>query len=67
MPQERRSRTNVNDTVERNTADDVAQPVDEEKIQQRAYERYRERGSQDGRDVEDWLEDERELLRESER
>ena len=32
----------------------------EERIRRRAYERYQQRGSDDGRDFEDWLEAERE-------
>jgi len=32
----------------------------EERIRQRAFERYQQRGSEDGRDFEDWLEAERE-------
>jgi hypothetical protein len=32
-----------------------------EQIAQRAYQRYVERGSEPGREVEDWLEAEREL------
>lgn len=33
----------------------------EEQIEQRAYELYLERGCEHGRDIEDWLEAEREL------
>ena len=32
-----------------------------DRVAQRAYERYVERGREDGRDMEDWLEAEREL------
>ena len=32
----------------------------EERIRQRAFERYQQRGAEDGRDFEDWLEAERE-------
>ena len=32
-----------------------------ERIAQRAYQRYEERGREDGRDLEDWLEAEREV------
>jgi|SRR5688572_5812418 len=32
----------------------------EERIRQRAYERYQQRGADDGRDFDDWLEAERE-------
>ena len=34
--------------------------IDRERIQRRAYERYQERGSDDGHDLDDWLEAERE-------
>ena len=33
----------------------------EDRIRQRAYERYQERGGEHGRDTDDWLEAEREL------
>jgi len=36
-------------------------PVEEERVAQRAYQRFEERGGEHGRDVEDWLEAEREL------
>jgi hypothetical protein len=36
--------------------------VDTERIARRAYERFEERGREHGRDLEDWLEAERELL-----
>ncbi len=36
----------------------------EEQIRQRAYEIYQRRGGQGGRDLDDWLEAERELRRE---
>jgi hypothetical protein len=35
--------------------------VDRERIAQRAYERFEARGREDGRDMDDWLEAEREL------
>ena len=34
----------------------------EEKIRQRAYELYEERGREDGHDVEDWLRAEEEIM-----
>jgi hypothetical protein len=39
----------------------VANPAREEEIKRRAYEIYLERGEEPGRDVEDWLQAEREL------
>jgi hypothetical protein len=36
---------------------------DPERIAERAYQKYIERGGSDGRDLEDWLEAERELAR----
>jgi len=33
----------------------------EQQIQQRAYERYEQRGRSDGHDLEDWLQAEREI------
>ena len=62
MAQERRRRSNANESTRPDRADDQA-PVrpDEESIRQRAYERFRERGSEHGRDFDDWLEAEREL------
>jgi hypothetical protein len=59
--QERRKRANVSQSIQRDTARDDAPRLDEDRIRQRAYERYRERGSEDGHDVDDWLEAEREL------
>ncbi len=38
---------------------------DRDRIQRRAYERYRERGGEDGRDQEDWYEAEREYRQQS--
>jgi hypothetical protein len=37
-----------------------------EQIEQRAYELYLERGGEDGRDLDDWLAAEKELMRPSE-
>ena len=39
----------------------VVNPAREEKIKRRAYEIYLERGEEPGRDLEDWLQAEREL------
>jgi hypothetical protein len=36
--------------------------LDEERIRRRAYEMYLERGGEPGRDLEDWLHAERELM-----
>jgi hypothetical protein len=58
---ERRKRSNVSQSIQPDTARDDAPRPDEDRIRQRAYERYRERGSEDGHDVDDWLEAEREL------
>ena len=60
MAQARRQRTTANTSSER--ADDRPMRRDEEGIRQRAYERFCERGSEHGRDLEDWLEAERELV-----
>jgi hypothetical protein len=43
----------------------VARPVDQDEISRRAYERYEERGREAGHDVDDWLEAERDLQRQS--
>jgi hypothetical protein len=37
------------------------QPIEFDRVAQRAYERYEARGRQDGGDMDDWLEAEREL------
>ena len=37
----------------------------EDRIRQRAYERYRERGGEHGHDMDDWFEAEREVERNS--
>ena len=39
----------------------VVNPAREEEIKRRAYEIYLERGEEPGRDLEDWLQSEREL------
>ena len=39
----------------------VVNPAREEEIKRRAYELYLERGEEPGRDLEDWLQAEREL------
>jgi len=59
MAQGRRQRTNADRSSER--ADDRPTSRDDEWIRQRAYERFCERGGEHGRDLEDWLEAEREL------
>lgn len=65
MAQERRRRVDPRGPIQRDEGQDsllASVPMDEERIRQRAYERYCERGCQDGNDMEDWLEAER-LLR----
>jgi hypothetical protein len=37
-------------------------PIDQDLVARRAYERYRLRGGEHGRDQEDWFEAERELI-----
>jgi hypothetical protein len=37
-------------------------PAPNDSVAQRAYQRYEERGREHGRDLDDWLEAERELL-----
>jgi hypothetical protein len=62
MAQERRRRLDANGATRLDRADDRAPArPDEETIRQRAYERFRERGGEHGRDFDDWLEAEREL------
>ena len=41
--------------------------ADEDLVARRAYQRYEERGREDGHDMEDWLEAEREVERSSAR
>jgi len=36
--------------------------IDQDLVAQRAYERYQQRGSEHGRDQQDWFEAERELI-----
>jgi hypothetical protein len=45
------------------SGDTTAQNGERERIAQRAYQLYVERGGNDGRDLDDWLEAERELAR----
>ena len=62
MAQDRRGRSSVSNPLESNQARDQSAPrLDEDTIRQRAFERYRERGYEDGRDLDDWLEAEREV------
>ena len=44
-----------------NTGDVMVADIDRDLVSQRAYERYVERGREDGQDLEDWLAAEREL------
>jgi len=64
MVQERkRTRSHVSEQIQRESArDNVPARIDEDRIRQRAYDRYCERGCEDGHDLDDWLEAER-LLR----
>jgi Protein of unknown function (DUF2934) len=49
-----------------NYATSEASAIDlEERIRRRAYELYERRGREDGRDTEDWLQAEAELVREN--
>jgi hypothetical protein len=41
---------------------DMTATIDRDRLAQRAYELYLARGGEDGRDLEDWLAAERELL-----
>ncbi len=45
------------------SGDTTAGTADREWIAERAYQLYMERGASDGRDLDDWLEAERELAR----
>lgn len=47
--------------------DPLAADRDRERIAERAYQLYMERGGRDGRDLDDWLEAERELARRRQR
>ena len=44
-----------------NSSLNATEPPDYQQIQIRAYELYRERGGEDGHDVEDWLQAEAEM------
>jgi hypothetical protein len=48
---------------ERRTQPSFTESRSDDRIAQRAYERYEARGREDGRDQEDWFEAERELQR----
>jgi hypothetical protein len=43
----------------------AGRPADREEVSRRAYQRYEERGRSAGHDVDDWLDAERDLRRES--
>ena len=63
MVQGRRKHSNVTESIQSESAhDDAPVRIDEERIRQRAHERYCERGCKDGHDMDDWLEAEQ-LLR----
>lgn len=49
-------------TRRREPGDTTAATADRDRIAQRAYELYMARGGDDGRDLDDWLEAERELV-----
>ena len=61
-----RNQTTVNTlpSAPQDSDDATAATIDRERIANRAYERYMERGGGDGQDLEDWLEAERELAQE---
>jgi len=62
MAQERRERSDANEVTRLDRAQARASvQADEGAIRQRAYDRFSERGGGHGRDLEDWLEAEREL------
>jgi outer membrane protein TolC len=44
-----------------NAGDTTAATIDRDELAQRAYELYLARGGEDGRDIDDWLNAEREL------
>jgi hypothetical protein len=50
---------------ERVRLSDSARSADRDEIARRAYERYEERGREHGHDLDDWLEAERDLQRQS--
>lgn len=47
--------------VPQNAGDIMVAEIDRDLVSRRAYERYLERGKEDGQDVDDWLTAEREL------
>ena len=61
-----RNQTVVNTlpSAPQDSGDTTSATIDRERIANRAYERYMERGGSDGQDLEDWLEAERELAQE---
>ena len=54
------SRT-TRDQPTRDVGSSSANPIDQERVAQRAYELFQMRGGEPGRDQEDWFEAEREL------
>jgi hypothetical protein len=60
---EREGEIETNPDVENQASDTITQ----EEIAQRAYALYEARGREDGHDIDDWLEAERELLEERSR
>ena len=48
-----------------NDVPNPSSPVERDEISRRAYERYEERGREPGHDVDDWLEAERDVQRQS--
>jgi hypothetical protein len=61
MATERRSRP---DEEPLSRAEDRGRPTSDEKVRDRAYQIFEERGSEHGHDVDDWLKAERELRNE---
>jgi hypothetical protein len=57
--------TNPRRTDEQRTNDEQKPSVGRDDISRRAYERYEERGREPGHDVDDWLEAERDVQRQS--
>ena len=62
MAQERRLPSDAKDSARPDRVhEQTSERPDEEAIRQRAYDRFRERGGEHGRDFDDWLEAEHEL------
>jgi hypothetical protein len=48
-------------------SDTLTETAERDRVAERAYQKFVERGGRDGRDLDDWLEAERELIRSGER